>query len=336
MSPARSRGALGRVPEPAAVEGRPTYAYLGPVGTFAESALRSMPRSAGADLVPYPTVATAVQAVREGVVTGALIPMENSVEGGVPATLDELARGNPVVIVDEVTLPVRFALLARPGTALADVRRVATHPHAEAQCRRWVAATLPGAVVLPALSTAGAAAGLAPDQEPNYDAAIAAPVAAGHYALEVLADDIGDHDDAATRFVLVARPAPPPLPTGADKTTLLLFMREDHAGALLEILTEFAVRGVNLTRIESRPTRKALGDYYFSVDAEGHIDDERLGQALTGLRRVCADVRYLGSYPRHDGVPTHVRAGHLRRGLPRRRGLAGPRPRRPRHLTGGG
>jgi prephenate dehydratase len=224
-------------------------------------------------------------------------------------TLDTLSSGEPLVIVDEMVLPVRFALVAQAGVALTDIRRLATHPHAHAQVRGWLAEHLPEAAVLPALSTAAAAAGLL---EPgcSYDAAVAQAIAADAYGLQVLADDIGDIPDATTRFVLVRRPGALPAPTGADKTTLSLYIHQDQPGALLAILTEFAVRGVNMTRIESRPTRKALGDYYFSVDIEGHVQDARVAEALMGLHRVCLDVRFLGSYPRHDG-----RAPHLRRGV---------------------
>ena len=151
-------------------------------------------------------------------------------------------------------------------------------------------------------------------------------MAAQVYGLDELASDIGDRP-AETRFVLVSTPQPPQPATGADKTSLVLFMGEDHPGALLEILTEFAVRGVNLTRIESRPTGGGIGDYFFSVDVEGHVDDARVGEALMGLRRVCAEVRYLGSYPRIDGRAPVVRRGVDRRGVPRGAGLAGPDPR---------
>ena len=146
-----------------------------------------------------------------------------------------------------------------------------------------------------------------PSPRATYDAALAPSIAAEVYGLEVLADDVADNDEAWTRFVLISRPGAVPAPTGADKSTLFLYMREDHPGALLEILTEFSVRGVNLTRIESRPTRKALGDYYFSVDCEGHVADARVGEALAGLHRICAQVRFLGSYPRHDGKAPLVR-----------------------------
>lgn len=284
--------------------------YLGPQGTFTEAALREMPSAHGSDSRPLPSVDAVLDAVRSGEIDAGVVPIENSLEGPVTTTLDALARADaPLMIVEEWELPVRFALLARPGVKLADITQLATIPIAAAQCRQWLNRNLPGVHVLAALSTASAAQELAEQDSPPYEAAISAVIAAEHYGLSALADDIGDNPDATTRFVLVRRPGAPPPPTGADKTTLVLFMREDHSGALLEILTEFAVRGVNLTRIESRPTRKQLGDYYFSIDCEGHVADARVGEALTGLRRVCADVRYLGSYPRHDGKETHVRLG---------------------------
>jgi prephenate dehydratase len=283
-----------------------TIGYLGPRGTFTEEALRSMPASTGADLRPYATAAVVLEAVRSGEVESGLVAIENSIEGGVTATLDDLASGDPLVIVDEVVIRVRFALLARPGTALGDVRRLATHTVAAAQCRTWVAEHLPAAETIPESSNSAAAQGVA---DGAYDAALAPVIAADLYGLELLADDVGDNDEAWTRFVLVAKPGALPRPTGADKSTLFLYMREDHPGALLEILTEFSVRGVNLTRIESRPTKKALGDYYFSVDCEGHVADARVGEALAGLHRVCASVRFLGSYPRHDGKAPLVRPG---------------------------
>ena len=283
-------------------------AYLGPRGSFADAALRTLPWAASADVVPAVSVQAALTMVRSGDVDTALVPLENSVEGSVTVTLDELAYGEPLVIVDEVVLPVTFALVAAPGTSLGDITRLATHPHAQAQVRGWLAANLPDAVVIPALSTAAAAAALLEDPRP-YDAAVAQAITAEIYGLDVLADNIGDTDEATTRFVVVAKPGAIPPSTGSDKTTLSLFMHQDQPGALLAILNEFAVRGVNLTRIESRPTRKALGDYYFSIDIEGHVDDARVAEALMGLHRVCLDVRFLGSYPRHDGKAPVLRPG---------------------------
>jgi prephenate dehydratase len=284
------------------------YAYLGPEGTFTEQALRSLPAAERAELQACATVTLALDAVRSGEADGAVVPIENSVEGSVPVTLDELATGEPLMITREMTVPVAFSLLARPGTDPDDIRVVATHPHAAAQTRRWMAVHLPKAEVVHATSTAAAAAAVA-DPESTWDAAIAAPVAGDHYRLVVLAEHIGDNPGALTRFVLVSRPGVPAHRSGRDKTSLVAFMRDDHPGALLEILEQLATRGVNMTRIESRPTGAALGNYCFSIDCEGHVEDARVGEALMGLRRVCADVRFLGSYERHDGVEPTVRFG---------------------------
>lgn len=284
-----------------------TYAYLGPEGTFTEAALRTVPGADQATLLPCGSVPAALDTVRGGEADAALVPIENSVEGAVPATLDELASGH-LVIIREVLLHVSFALLARPGSALEDCKRISTHPHAAAQCRRWLGAHLPAAEMLPASSTAAAAAAVA-EPGSTFDAAIAPPIAAEHYGLDILAREIEDTRDAVTRFVLAARPKPMSEPTGADKTSLVAFIRDDHPGALLEILEEFAVRGVNLTWIMSRPTGNGIGRYCFSIDCEGHLAEARVGEALMGLRRVCADIRFLGSYPRADGARITLRAG---------------------------
>ncbi len=282
------------------------YAYLGPEGTFTEAALRSMDEAAQAEPIPYPSVQAALDAVRKSEAVRAVVPIENSVEGAVTATLDELATGHDLVICAEILLPVTFALLARPGTRLDAVKTVGGHPHAQPQCRRWLAAHLPDAEWRPAASNAEAARQAADGQ---IGAALAGAFAAARYGLDVLADDVSDHNGAVTRFVVVRLPGPLPARTGSDRTSLAAFLAADHPGALAEILTEFAVRGVNLTRVESRPTGDVLGRYCFSIDCEGHIDDARVGEALMGLRRVCADVRFLGSYPRRDGGITQVRAG---------------------------
>jgi prephenate dehydratase len=281
-------------------------AFLGPEGTFAHAALRTMSIAATAQLLPMPTVTVAIDAVRAGDADGALVPLENSVEGAVAATLDELAGAGRLVIAEETYLAVLFDLLARPGTSLATVRSVATHPHAEAQTRRWLLTRLPEAAVSFVGSTAAGAQAVAAGE---YDAAIAPPIASELYGLVSLAQNIADRPAGVTRFVLLTRPAPPPPPTGNDRTTLVAYLRADHAGALLEILTEFAARAVNLTRIESRPTKEQLGQYCFSIDCEGHIAEERVGDALAALHRICADVRYLGSYPRRDGVQSAVPTG---------------------------
>jgi Prephenate dehydratase len=283
-----------------------TIAFLGPEGTFAHAALRALPIAAGATLLPTANVTLAIDAVRAGSADAALVPLENSVEGAVPATLDELANGAPLVIAEETYLAVDFVLMTRAGTPLDKIATVATHPHAEAQVRRWLIANLPDAQVALVGSTAGAAQAVG---EGGYDAAVGAAVAAELYDLDVLAAGIADNGGAVTRFVLLTRPAPPPPPSGNDRTTLVAFLREDHSGALLEILSEFGTRGVNLTRIESRPTKGRIGQYCFSIDCEGHVADERVGDALAALHRVCGDVRYLGSYPRRDGTQGPIPQG---------------------------
>jgi len=282
------------------------YAFLGPEGTFCEAALRSLPMSHQTEPLACVSVADALDAVRRGDAGGAVVPLENSVEGSVAETLDELAGGEPLQIVREVLLDVSFALIARPGTSIEDISTVTTMPHAEAQVRGWLRATLPSAKFVAAASTADGARAVA---EGAADAAIASPLAAERYRLRILAEDIADSPGAVTRFVLVTRPGAPPAATGADRTTVMAFIADDHPGALLELLTEFAVRGVNLTRIESRPTGVGLGRYYFSIDAEGHIAHARVAEALAAIRRECADVRFLGSYPRADGVAPTERVG---------------------------
>ncbi len=277
------------------------FAFLGPEGTFAEIGLRSLPatgaagESAGQAL---PSVSEVLEAVRRGEADAGLVPLENSIEGSVAVTLDELATGEPLVIVREVFVPVTLPLLVRPGTAPDDIRTCATHPHAYGQVRRTLKSILPNVEVVATTSTAVAAQGVA---QGTYDAAVASPIAGPRYRLTAVRDDISDHQGAVTRFVLVSRPAPPPPVTGADKTSIAAFIDDDHTGALLEVLTEFAIRGISLTRIESRPTKERLGVYFFSLDCEGHVADDRVGEALSALRRLCSDVRFLGSYPRADG-----------------------------------
>jgi len=284
------------------------YGYFGPEGTFTQMALHAWEPARGHDQVPFASVEAALDAVRAGDVDAAMVPIENSVEGGVSATLDALANGEPLVVVGEVLVPITFVLAAPAGTPLASIRAIGTHPHAWAQVRGWMGRHLPTATYVPALSTAAGAAGLAAGGA-TYDAAVCAPVAATDHGLSVLAEGIGDNASAVTRFVLVSRPGVVPEPTGADKTTVVLFQTDDHPGGLLELLEQFAARGVNLSRLESRPTGESLGRYCFSIDFEGHVGDERVGETLMGLRRVCAEVRFLGSYPRADGTSVAVRRG---------------------------
>ena len=272
------------------------FTYLGPEGTFAEQALRTLPAAGRGSRTPARSVPEALDAVRAGEADAALVPLENSIGGAVGVTLDELTTGDPLVIAREVVLPVEFTLAAGAPVPLESVRTVAAHPQAASQCRRWLDRHLPGAVVVDSLSNGAAAADAA---RGVYDAAICAPIGATRHRLAVLAEKLADHPDAVTRFALVTRPGPAPEPTGDDLTSLAVYIAHDRVGALLSVLMELAVRGVNLTRIESRPTGERLGRYVFFLDCAGHVAEARVGEALQGLRRICADVRFLGSYPHH-------------------------------------
>ena len=274
------------------------YSYLGPAGTFTEAALNPILKP-GDKSVPAVNVTAALDAVRSGTADYAIVPIENSVEGVVARTLDELASGEPLLITGESILSVSFALMVKPGVKISDIKRLATHPHAEAQCRQYIAKNIPSAEVIMTASTAAGAEAVAKGEA---DGALAAAVAAKNFNLEVIAEDVGDKQAAVTRFVTVSRPGKIAAPTGSDRSSLVVFIAADHSGALLEILTEFAVRGVNLTFIQSRPNGVELGQYHFIIDVEGHIEDARVGDTLKALYRICADVRFLGSYARADKV----------------------------------
>lgn len=291
------------------------YAYLGPAGTFTEEALFQVVAPDDAVLLPQIDVGSAIAAVRSGEADHAVVAIESTAEGGVNATLDALATGEPLVILREMLVPVQFTLAAAPGTSLADVQRVGAHPHAWVQCRRWLGAHLPAAVHVPATSNTAPAALIADRlADPSlpaltFDAALVPPPAVTRYGLAPLADEVSDNPQAMTRFVLIGHPGEVPTPTGADKTTLVVHLPDNEAGALMSMLEQFAVRGVNLSRIESRPIGDALGRYSFSMDLEGHILEERIGEAVMGLRRRCPYVRFLGSYPRADAVAPTVHVG---------------------------
>ena len=283
-----------------------TYTFLGPEGTFTEAALMQVPGADTARRIPASNVNAALDKVREGSADAAMVPIENSVEGGVTATLDAIASGQELRIIREVLVPISFVLVARPGVAISQIRRISTHGHAWAQCRLWVDANIPGAEYVPGSSTAASAVGLLEDGA-QYDAAICAPIVAQEQpGLSVLAENIGDNPGAVTRFILVSRPGALPERTGADKTTVVVPLPEDHPGALMEILDQFATRGVNLSRIESRPTGQYLGHYFFSIDADGHVGDARVADALAGLHRISPATRFLGSYERADAQSAYI------------------------------
>lgn len=290
------------------------FTYLGPEGTFAEQALRTVAAAERGTRTPARSVPEALDVVRAGDADGALVPLESSVGGAVGETLDELIAAEPLVITREVVLPVEFVLATRDPVDLEAVRTVAAHPQAATQCRGWLRRHLPQATVLDALSNGAAAAEVA---RGDRDAAVCAAIGASRHRLTVLARRIADRPDAVTRFALVARPGPPPPATGDDLTTLAVTIAHDRVGALLAVLMELAVRGVNLTRIESRPTGERLGRYVFYLDCTGHVAEARVGEALQGLRRICADVRFLGSYPRHREPRERPRDQAIREREPR-------------------
>lgn len=279
-------------------------AYLGPQGTFTEQAACALTADLVAELVPSETVPCALSGVRSGQVQAAVVPLENSVEGSVPATLDALVAGDPLVAVAESLLPVRFDVLVRRGTPAERVGTVVSHPHALAQVRGWLDGNLPDAETRPTTSTAAAAPVVA---DGDADAAVVAPLVSERWdELEPLASGIGDVPDAVTRFLLVRAPGALPEPTGADRTSIAAVL-DDEVGALSELLSELALRGINVSRIESRPTKDRLGTYRFFLDFDGHVADARVGDALTGLRRRCSEVRFLGSYPKADRSTSAVR-----------------------------
>lgn len=273
-------------------------AYLGPAGTFTEMAAKQLRSSGELELIPTASVAEALDFVLADKAERAVVPIENSIEGGVSATSDALAQFAGVQIYGEYLVPVSFDLMAKPGTSLTDVSAVLTHPVAYAQCRGWLAEMIPAHSHVPAASTAAAAKALADGAA--VDAVIAATGAAELYGLEILASDIGENKQAQTRFVEVGLQGMPSPKTGSDKTSVIVELPQDKPGGLLEMLEQFAARGVNLSRIESRPIGDGFGRYRFNIDAEGHIEDEAIAEALMGLHRFSPSVIYLGSYPRAD------------------------------------
>lgn len=283
-----------------------TYSYLGPAGTFTWAALTQVPDATGKDWRAVNNVGEALDDVASGRSVAAMIAIENSVDGGVSAAQDALANGQGLRILGEYLVPVNFVVVARPGTKLDDVTVINAHPVAYAQCHRWLEKTLPHHEHLPATSNVAAAASLLNGSANGADAAIAPPGITEHYELEVLATDIGDNPNAVTRFVLVGRAESIPAPTGADKTSIIVELPTDAPGALLDMLEQFATRGVNLSLIQSRPIGDTLGRYRFVIDLDGHILDERVADALLGLKRFSPNVMFLGSYPRADKVRTEV------------------------------
>lgn len=270
-------------------------AYLGPKGTFTETAARFV----GGDVAPERLLACGdvievLRAVESGEAARGVVPIENTLEGSVTATLDALAFDTDLLVHGELELPVALVAAGVGEIGLDEVTEVHSHPIALSACRRWLSNNVPGAERIVAASTARAAADIAERGGPRL--AIVNPLAAERYGLTVAARDIADRSGNSTRFVVVGKHLP--APTGWDKTSIVVFIQENRPGALLQLLEIFAERDLNLTKIESRPTKHELGEYCFFLDVEGHLADERVGDALAAVKRTHRDVKLLGSYRR--------------------------------------
>ena len=273
-------------------------AYLGPDGTVSHEALLSVPGAAAFELVPEPTLHDAIVAVHDGTVERALVPIENALEGSVNPTLDALAfETDDVVIVGELRHPVHLCLVAGRPLALDAIETIISHPQASAQCARFLRTELPGARVLAATSTAEAVRQAVGTAGPPT-AAVGTRRAADLYEATVLALDIEDEDRNETRFVWIARAGTDSEPGERFKTALVFWgAGSSGPGWLVRCLLEFATRGVNLTRIESRPRREGLGEYMFFLDVDGSLEQAAVAGAVEGLRAHADVVRVLGSFP---------------------------------------
>jgi prephenate dehydratase len=267
-------------------------AFLGPAGTFTEEALLSLGVE-GVEPVPYATIGEVFSAVASGECESGVVPIENSVEGSVNETLDALAFDHELHVTAELVRDIHHALVVAPGVRLEDVTAVVSKPEATGQCRAWLAKRLPGRPAVASNSTAEAVQRAI--AEPGL-AAIGTSLAARLYGGDVLEDAIEDFAGNQTRFVVIGNGIGER--TGHDKTSLALFLRRDKPGALLMILSEFAYGQINLTKIQSRPTKKQLGEYMFFVDLAGHVDDPAVSLALQCLRLKLREVKVIGSYPR--------------------------------------
>ena len=271
-----------------------TIAFLGPEGTFTETAARLITGGEG-ELVALGDITEVFRAVEDGEVQRGVVPIENTLEGSVTATLDALAFDTELLIEAELEIPIALVVAVAAGGGLDAVEAIHSHPVALASCRRWLASNLAGVERVPATSTARAAQLVAEDGGPSI-AAIVNPLAAERYGLDVVARNVADVQGNSTRFIVVGRALPEP--TGWDKTSVVVFIEENRPGALLKLLEIFAERDLNLTKIESRPTQAELGEYCFFLDVEGHLAGERVGDALSAVHRTHRAVKILGSYRR--------------------------------------
>ena len=288
---------------------RTRVGFLGPLGTFTEQALKSQADLAAAEHVLYRTMPDVLDAVEQGEIDLGFVAIENSIEGTVNLSQDEIAFNHDLLIQREVVLDIEHCLLAKPGETLESITRVLSIPVASAQCHSFLRHRVPNAELRAANSTAEAARLAAEDPDPHV-AAVAPRASAALYGLEILAADIADHPGNQTRFVVVAQHGIP-APTGHDRTGLVIYQRADEPGSLIAILQEFAARRINLSNLLSRPTKGGgLGDYCFIVYLDGHVSDELVADAMRALHAKQGRVKFLGSYPAagDDAVPAREHA----------------------------
>jgi len=273
-------------------------AYLGPPGTFTEEALDKYINigklEKSIEKIPYSNMGEVIKSVDRGEAAEGIVPIENSLEGSVNITLDFLTFESEAKIIREITIPIKHSLIGREKIPLDKIRKIISHPHATAQCKNYISTYLKGVEIIAANSTAEAIQIL--KKEENNIAAIGTKTAAGIYGLEIIESDIEDNKDNKTKFIFVGNSIQPK--SGKDKTSIVCFLKQDKPGSLFNILKEFAERNINLTRLESRPAKKDLGDYVFLIDIEGHLHDRDIYEAIEVLRKTVYLIKILGSYPR--------------------------------------
>ena len=277
---------------------RVKIAYLGPQGTFTEEALdkyiSDIKSKDEIEKIPYPTMQEVIKSVDRGEAAEGIVPIENSLEGSVNITLDFLTFESEAKIIREITIPIRHSLIGKEKMAVSKIKRIISHPHATAQCKNFISSYLKGVEIIAANSTAEAIKML--QETDNSIAAIGTEIAAKLYGLQIIEKDIEDNKDNKTRFIFLGNSIQKK--TGKDKTSIVCFLEKDRPGSLFTILKEFADRNINLTRLESRPAKKDLGDYVFLIDIDGHIHDKEIFETLEVLRKTVYLVKILGSYPR--------------------------------------
>ncbi len=283
-------------------------AYLGPEGTFSEEAALMQARLDGATLMPLASIPALVSAVETGLTERAILPIENSLEGSVSFTLDLLIDETDLKICNELVVPVRHNLVVVPGASLTDIKTVTSHPQGLGQCRRFLERCLPGVHQVAALSTATAVEKTI-EAGDRTQAAIGTERAAELYGGEILARDIQDNRSNVTRFFVLAQGDSEP--TGSDLTSFCFNVKQNVPGAVHDVLTDLANAHIQMTKIESRPTKSALGDYTFLIDVEGHRLDPVIAEALDRIRTKTARLKVFGSYPRFGLVETHDETSQL-------------------------